>query len=92
MKDFECPHCKQPGIPYLSKIFLSPTRVISCKLCKKKVSVPWSYLWVNVPSIVFAIYVTFGVNLGWVLQMAIILIYSLVWTWIWGSRVKLIKK
>ena len=38
---YKCPHCGQPGILWLSKMFLGPIRPTTCCACGQKVGVSW---------------------------------------------------
>jgi len=47
-----CPHCNQPGISVLRKLYLGPAIPATCKNCGKKVGVPWSAMFVTVAGII----------------------------------------
>ncbi len=49
MKKLECPHCREPGIPWGRKLTLGPAVSTRCKVCDKKVSVPWAAILAIVP-------------------------------------------
>ncbi len=42
-----CPHCGQPGISWLRKLFLGQAAPATCKACGQKVGLPrwWSTAW-----------------------------------------------
>ncbi len=55
---YKCPHCGKQGISKLRKMFLGPTVPAICKVCGKKVGVPYTALLTVLPFIVcvFAAY------------------------------------
>jgi hypothetical protein len=52
MSDLECPHCGKPGISVFRKLCLGPAMPATCKVCGKKVGVPYSSMLVVAPFIV----------------------------------------
>ena len=40
---WECPHCEQPGISKLRKLYLGPAVPASCQACGEKVGVPYGH-------------------------------------------------
>ena len=39
---YKCPHCGEPGISKVRKMFLGPAVPATCKACGKKVGVPYT--------------------------------------------------
>ena len=43
---YACPHCGEPGIGLVRKMFLGPVVSATCRSCRRKVGVPWwSVVW-----------------------------------------------
>lgn len=49
---YNCPHCGKPGISIARKLFLGPALPATCKICGKKVGVPYSAMSAAVPFLV----------------------------------------
>jgi hypothetical protein len=45
----DCPHCQQPGVSVLRKLFLGPALPTTCHRCGQKVGVPYWSVLVGVP-------------------------------------------
>ena len=51
MSKLNCPHCGKQGISILRKWFLGPAKPATCKLCGKKIGVPYTSLLAFLPFI-----------------------------------------
>lgn len=49
MNRLKCPHCGRPGISILRKMCLGPALPATCKMCGKKVGVPYTALLALIP-------------------------------------------
>jgi endogenous inhibitor of DNA gyrase (YacG/DUF329 family) len=49
MNKLVCPHCGKPGISILRKMFLGPAVPAKCKVCGKKVGVPYTSMLAIIP-------------------------------------------
>jgi len=93
MTKLNCPHCEKPGISYTQKMFLGPARRTSCKLCHKKIGVPWiSFIFgVMVPfATLFLVAVRFIDSPT--LSFALLCLVLVVALWVHGQFIPLIRR
>ena len=46
---YKCPHCGEPGVSKMRKMFLGPAIPATCKACGKKVGVPYTAMLAALP-------------------------------------------
>ena len=46
---FKCPHCNEPAVSWLRKMFLGPALPATCRSCGKKVGVPHTAMIAVIP-------------------------------------------
>lgn len=92
MTKLNCPHCEEPGISYTQKMFLGPARRTSCKLCHKKIGVPWIsfILGVMMPSLTGMLAVRFIDS--FTLSFTLLGLALVVSTWVHGQFIPLIRR
>jgi hypothetical protein len=85
-----CPHCNQPCISQLRKSALGPATTATCRSCGKKVSVPWSTVWMMLPAFgAVSIARAIG-NLPLLLVVSAVSLPTVVY--LWWARAPLIKR
>jgi hypothetical protein len=55
---YKCPHCGEYGISMMRKMFLGPAYPATCKVCKKKVGVPYTAMLAGIPFVIAIIIAT----------------------------------
>lgn len=74
---YKCPHCGQPGISKIRKMFLGPGLTITCKACGKKVGVPHTARLAGIPCYV-ALFAAVIIEL-WTVKILLLSSGSLAW-------------
>lgn len=49
---YKCPHCGEPGISKIRKLFLGPAVPATCKACGQKVGVPYTVMIIALPFLI----------------------------------------
>ncbi len=81
---YACPHCGNPGISRMRKMFLGPAFPARCKVCGKVVGVPWTATFAAIPFMVAVIGAAFVEPLVakaalWVAGWVVMSIIHMVW-------------